>query len=31
VRRCVNGADDAEFLFEEEEFEIPSFIRLQAD
>ena len=31
VRRCVNGGEDAEFLFEEEEFEIPSFIRLQAD
>ena len=30
-RKCVNGADDAEFLFEEEEFEIPSFIRMQAD
>jgi len=29
--RCVNGADDAEFLFDEEEFEIPSFIRKQAD
>lgn len=30
-RKCVNGGDDAEFLFEEEEFEIPSFIRMQAD
>ena len=31
VRKIVNGGDDAEFLFEEEEFEIPSFIRMQAD
>jgi cell division protein FtsZ len=30
-RKIVNGGDDAEFLFEEEEFEIPSFIRMQAD
>jgi cell division protein FtsZ len=30
-RKCVNGGEDAEFLFEEEEFEIPSFIRMQAD
>jgi cell division protein FtsZ len=30
-RKCVNAGDDAEFLFEEEEFEIPSFIRMQAD
>ena len=30
-RKIVNGGEDAEFLFEEEEFEIPSFIRMQAD
>lgn len=29
--RAVGGGDDAEFLFDEEEFEIPSFIRMQAD
>lgn len=29
--RAVNSGDDAEFLFDEEEFEIPSFIRMQAD
>ncbi len=28
---CVNGQDNAEFVFEEEDFEIPSFIRMQAD
>ena len=27
----VNGPDEPEFLFDEEEFEIPSFIRMQAD
>jgi cell division protein FtsZ len=30
-RRVVNGPEDPEFLFDEEEFEIPSFIRMQAD
>lgn len=29
--RAANSGDDAEFLFDEEEFEIPSFIRMQAD
>jgi len=29
--KAVNGQDDAEFEFDEEEFEIPSFIRMQAD
>lgn len=30
-RRPATSPDDAEFLFDEEEFEIPSFIRMQAD
>jgi cell division protein FtsZ len=31
LRARAVGGDDAEFLFDEEEFEIPSFIRMQAD
>lgn len=29
--RCANGPENAEFLYEEEDFEIPSFIRTPAD